>query len=588
MIEKVVNCIDELDQPHLKLMVMHDFMWALIEEQASNRAHAHWERNRDSGWDIQVMDSEVHDISQGIIDWALWPGRPTVCEYMKDQALTVNVLWEIAYGVCHEAFYLYSLEDFNATEVDLMGMKDHILAMWKSRDARRTSSLRPTLISSTDPKGQGSTLGRTFIPRGATASSGALCGPGGGMGEASLPFFRPLAPPPGIPSTSGLSPYIQGLLPTSFPMVGMPTKYNFDPITGWPLKALITSTYSLPSQPLGASFLTPTSPCITGLSTLPGLSQEEHPLVVGSPSRSSQVVVGGRIPTVTVSSATAETTLSASPNTAPRISTSCSNVTGGDIHRVIWQHPHSPSNKTLAGAGVSRGLARRPARVSSGRGQVLVNMLTEKGGDRGQALAAKLEGSGAGRGQSISSPQVGRPEQRGRQVDAHTEASLPPPITMHLDHQGPPVTYSEAASRLPQRMVISSSELLEYDVWLKMAACEKEKEAAWATLDQIQRQEWEEEAAQKKQEHELRRIRQRDAGHRLEREGAQWQEEYNCERRASGACPNPITDPLGMVRVWMVQERDIQESHMGWGLMECQPHGPSTVSFENGLLMGPG
>ena len=41
MIEKVVDRIDELDQPHLKLMVMHDFMWALIEEQASNRARMH-------------------------------------------------------------------------------------------------------------------------------------------------------------------------------------------------------------------------------------------------------------------------------------------------------------------------------------------------------------------------------------------------------------------------------------------------------------------------------------------------------------------------------------------------------------------
>ena len=49
MIEKVVDHIDELDQPHLKLMVMHDFMWALVEEQASNTAHAHQERNRDSG-----------------------------------------------------------------------------------------------------------------------------------------------------------------------------------------------------------------------------------------------------------------------------------------------------------------------------------------------------------------------------------------------------------------------------------------------------------------------------------------------------------------------------------------------------------
>ena len=48
MIEKVVDHIDELDQPHLKLMVMHNFMWALIEEQASNRAHVHQDRNRDS------------------------------------------------------------------------------------------------------------------------------------------------------------------------------------------------------------------------------------------------------------------------------------------------------------------------------------------------------------------------------------------------------------------------------------------------------------------------------------------------------------------------------------------------------------
>ena len=52
MIEKVVDQIDELDQPHLKLMVMHNFMWALIEEQASNRAHEDWDRNRDSRHDI--------------------------------------------------------------------------------------------------------------------------------------------------------------------------------------------------------------------------------------------------------------------------------------------------------------------------------------------------------------------------------------------------------------------------------------------------------------------------------------------------------------------------------------------------------
>ena len=68
-------------------------------------------------------------------------------------------------------------------------------------------------------------------------------------------------------------------------------------------------------------------------------------------------------------------------------------------------------------------------RASGGRGQVLVKMLTEKGGNRGQALAARLWGTSVGRGQSTPLPPVGRPEQRGRHADTHTEASLPPPIT---------------------------------------------------------------------------------------------------------------------------------------------------------------
>ena len=38
----------------------------------------------------------------------------------------VNVLWEVAYGVSHEALHLDSLEDFNATEADLMDMKNNI------------------------------------------------------------------------------------------------------------------------------------------------------------------------------------------------------------------------------------------------------------------------------------------------------------------------------------------------------------------------------------------------------------------------------------------------------------------------------
>ena len=68
MIEKVVKHIDELDQPHLKLLVMHDFMWALIEEWASKKAHNHRISNQDSNHDVRVIEAEAHDMSQGRID----------------------------------------------------------------------------------------------------------------------------------------------------------------------------------------------------------------------------------------------------------------------------------------------------------------------------------------------------------------------------------------------------------------------------------------------------------------------------------------------------------------------------------------
>ena len=182
------------------------------------------------------------------------------------------------------------------------------------------------------------------------------------MSAASSSVFKPLAPPPRIPLTSGLSPYLQELLPTSLPMMGLPMAYNFNPVTGWPLKASTPDIFSQSSQPWDVLFPTFISPHVTVLSNLPGPSEEEHPLVVGPPSHSSRVVVGERMPTVTVFSSAAETTLSSSPNTAPRISTSSSNVTGGDVHRVIWQHPTSSPNRVLARIGVGRGSARKPTK----------------------------------------------------------------------------------------------------------------------------------------------------------------------------------------------------------------------------------
>ena len=159
-----------------------------------------------------------------------------------------------------------------------MDMKNNILAMWKSRD-RRTSSLGPTFTSlSMDSKEQGSTLGKTFTSGRAATSISAPRGPSYSLGETSSPFFKPLAPPPRIPSLSRLLSYIQELLPTSYPTVGTPMEYNFDPMTGRPLKLLILSTYSLPSQPLGASFSTPTSPGMTGLSDLARAEQGGTPI----------------------------------------------------------------------------------------------------------------------------------------------------------------------------------------------------------------------------------------------------------------------------------------------------------------------
>ena len=143
-------------------------------------------------------------------------------------------------------------------------------------------------------------------------------------------------------------------------------------------------------------------------------------------------------------------------------------------------------------------------RASSGRGQILVEMLAKTGSRRGQILAGKLVGASVGRGQSIPSPPVRRPEERRRHANAHTSASLPPPITMHLDHQGPPVTYSEATSRQPQRVTTSPDELEMCDMQIKITAHEKEKEAAQATLNWIWKQEQDEQATlRKEKEHEL-------------------------------------------------------------------------------------
>ena len=109
--------------------------------------------------------------------------------------------------------------------------------------------------------------------------------------------------------------------------------------------------------------------------------------MVGSASRLSRVVMGERMQIMTVFPSAADTTLSSLATTAPRISTSSSNVEEGDIRRVVWQDQTPSPGKILAGSGVGRGTAGVPMKQSTGRGQGLAGLLADGAGrvGRGQS-----------------------------------------------------------------------------------------------------------------------------------------------------------------------------------------------------------
>ena len=140
---------------------------------------------------------------------------------------------------------------------------------------------------------------------------------------------------------------------------------------------------------------------------------------------SSQMVMGGMVPTITVSSSVAETPLSALPRLSPRVCTSSASVAGRDVQRVMQQHPLTSPNTALVRAGVGQG----------------------------NVIAKKLMKIGVGKGQSVPSSNTPKEtrEQKGdrRYVDIETSAGVSLPVTMKLDPQGPPVSYAKAASRPP-------------------------------------------------------------------------------------------------------------------------------------------
>ena len=167
----------------------------------------------------------------------------------------------------------------------------------------------------------------------------------------------------------------------------------------------------------------------------------------------------------------AETTLSSSPTTAPRISTSSSDVTEGDVRRVIWQDPASSPNRVLAGSGVGRGAAKGPAKQSTGRGQGLAGMLV----DRARR---------AGRGQSapLATHRGGQDKEKDRQalvpsldLPQRSQCSWIVRV-LWLPTWRPPLGHLRELEPTPLRLTSG-------DVHLKLAAHEKEKEAARATLE---------------------------------------------------------------------------------------------------------
>ena len=210
-----------------------------------------------------------------------------VCDYIRTRALTVNVLWEVVYRVFREALHLDSLEDFNATEADLGELKDQILSIWKAKDKHKTSSLGPTFVlSSAGASKKKSTLGATFLPSSATVPVPICQSPFTGLsyavGGVQSPLAKPVGPPPGIPYPLVSMPYGQGVFPTpGYVLWGSVMGYNFDPMTGQPLRPMVPYSYPfmLQSSDMLLCLLPPESHRSTPLMD----KDEETPLLVVGP-----------------------------------------------------------------------------------------------------------------------------------------------------------------------------------------------------------------------------------------------------------------------------------------------------------------
>ena len=117
------------------------------------------------------------------------------------------------------------------------------------------------------------------------------------------PLIRPLGPPPGIPYPLMSMSYGQGIFPTlNYPLWGLTMGYNFDPMTGQPLRPSIPSSYPFLLQLPETLLSTSLNLSLVDLPALLDADDEEPPLVVEPPVHSSHMVMGWMVPTITVSS----------------------------------------------------------------------------------------------------------------------------------------------------------------------------------------------------------------------------------------------------------------------------------------------
>ena len=133
--------------------------------------------------------------------------------------------------------------------------------------------------------------------------------------------------------------------------------YNFDPMTGQPLRPSISSGYSFLSQSPEMLLSTSLGPSLADLPGLLDIDDEEPlPLVVEPPACSSCIVMGwGGTHYNHLLLCGGDNSVSLTQVEVPRVSTSSTSTVGRDVWRVIQKHPPTSGKKVLVQAGVGQG-----------------------------------------------------------------------------------------------------------------------------------------------------------------------------------------------------------------------------------------